>query len=523
MRARSGGSGDRPSQRDHPSRAARARKVLSPPPSVLRLVTIPISRSLRERRAGRSTAPVSTTAKSATCRGSTSSPGPPRLRWPAPCRRPSHSRRVDRRSRPRSWNGSTGAPIPPCGCSGSPRAAGGAGAERSLRRAARARRASSGTSTCSASGADAALQRSGRPRLGGTRRAADRSAAVHRVSSRGCSRSAPGVEQDDEAVVWRELDRVAGLLSDGRPYLCGERFTAADLTFAALSAPLVMPPGYGVPLPQPEILPEATARLVRRARTHLPERTRCGCMPSTGASPPWRPRSPTGATAVSDRDENQAGTPYLDAIRDYAARDAGAAARPRSQGRPGAPTQGLIEAIGEAALAHDIPALPGASTSARRRRRSSTPSGSRPTRGARERTWFLVNGASQGNLAAGLALAHYGERSCSSATATRARSTRSCCRACARPSWRRRSTRSWGSPTASRRRALDRALEQTPGAVGAWIVSPTYFGAVRRRARARRGRPRPRRAADRRRGLGRAPAPSTRRCPSTRSRPAPTW
>lgn len=78
----------------------------------------------------------------------------------------------------------------------------------------------------------------------------------------------PGVEQDDEAVVWRELDRVAGLLSDGRPYLCGERFTAADLTFAALSAPLVMPPDYGVPLPQPEILPAGTARLVRRARTH---------------------------------------------------------------------------------------------------------------------------------------------------------------------------------------------------------------------------------------------------------------
>jgi glutathione S-transferase len=78
----------------------------------------------------------------------------------------------------------------------------------------------------------------------------------------------PGVEQADEAVVWRELDRVAGLLSDGRPYLCGERFTAADLTFAALCAPVVMPPGYGVPLPQPEILPEGTARLVRRARTH---------------------------------------------------------------------------------------------------------------------------------------------------------------------------------------------------------------------------------------------------------------
>jgi glutathione S-transferase len=78
----------------------------------------------------------------------------------------------------------------------------------------------------------------------------------------------PGVEIEDEAVVWRELDDVAELLSDGRPYLCGERFSAADLTFAALSAPLVMPPGYGVALPQPDVLAPATASIVLRAREH---------------------------------------------------------------------------------------------------------------------------------------------------------------------------------------------------------------------------------------------------------------
>ena len=38
---------------------------------------------------------------------------------------------------------------------------------------------------------------------------------------------------EDEAAVWREFDFVADLLSDGRPHLCGERFGAADLTFAA--------------------------------------------------------------------------------------------------------------------------------------------------------------------------------------------------------------------------------------------------------------------------------------------------
>ena len=78
----------------------------------------------------------------------------------------------------------------------------------------------------------------------------------------------PGVEVEDEAVVWREFDFAAGLLADGRPYLCGERFGAADLTFASLSAPCVVPPVYGVPLPQPEQLPAHTAALVRRAREH---------------------------------------------------------------------------------------------------------------------------------------------------------------------------------------------------------------------------------------------------------------
>jgi glutathione S-transferase len=78
----------------------------------------------------------------------------------------------------------------------------------------------------------------------------------------------PGIEIEDEAAVWREFDRVAELLADGRPFLCGESFGAADLTFAALSAAIVMPPGYGVPLPQPDLLAGDTATLVERAREH---------------------------------------------------------------------------------------------------------------------------------------------------------------------------------------------------------------------------------------------------------------
>jgi glutathione S-transferase len=78
----------------------------------------------------------------------------------------------------------------------------------------------------------------------------------------------PGIEVEDEAAVWRELDFVAELLSDGREHLCGDRFGAADLTFAALSAAVVVPPVYGVPLPQPDILPSHTAAFVERVRDH---------------------------------------------------------------------------------------------------------------------------------------------------------------------------------------------------------------------------------------------------------------
>ena len=39
------------------------------------------------------------------------------------------------------------------------------------------------------------------------------------------------------------------LLGDGRRYFLGDRFTVADLTFAALAAPVLLPPQYGASLP----------------------------------------------------------------------------------------------------------------------------------------------------------------------------------------------------------------------------------------------------------------------------------
>ncbi|MBK9703429.1 MAG: glutathione S-transferase [Betaproteobacteria bacterium] len=62
------------------------------------------------------------------------------------------------------------------------------------------------------------------------------------------------------------VDDVSKLLADGRRYLAGDRFGAADITFAALAAPAVCPPGYAVPLPRAEDLPAGAAAIIRGVR-----------------------------------------------------------------------------------------------------------------------------------------------------------------------------------------------------------------------------------------------------------------
>ena len=70
------------------------------------------------------------------------------------------------------------------------------------------------------------------------------------------------------AAVQDTFDAVAARLDDGRRYLCGDAFTAADLAFAALAAPVLVPPQYGVALPQPVELPPDMAAAVRAFRDH---------------------------------------------------------------------------------------------------------------------------------------------------------------------------------------------------------------------------------------------------------------
>jgi glutathione S-transferase len=72
----------------------------------------------------------------------------------------------------------------------------------------------------------------------------------------------------DEALTLHAFDAVASWLADGRPYLFGDAFTATDLTFAALAAPMIGPPEYGTALPQPTELPPETLALIGRFREH---------------------------------------------------------------------------------------------------------------------------------------------------------------------------------------------------------------------------------------------------------------
>jgi glutathione S-transferase len=62
------------------------------------------------------------------------------------------------------------------------------------------------------------------------------------------------------------FSEVGEMLSDGRRYLTGDQLTAADITFAALAAPVLLPFCYGVPLPSLDEVPDALASEVRRYR-----------------------------------------------------------------------------------------------------------------------------------------------------------------------------------------------------------------------------------------------------------------
>ncbi len=180
---------------------------------------------------------------------------------------------------------------------------------------------------------------------------------------------------------------------------------------------------------------------------------------------------------MSAREQRQARTPYLDALRDYARRDPARLHVPGHKGGQGA-DEGLLEALGERALALDIPALtygvdlgPEPTAFAQAQTLAAEAWGAR-------RAWFLVNGASQGNLAAGLALAHRGERAIVQRNA-HSSTIDALVLSGMRPTFAAPELDpELGIAHCLAPETLRRALELTPDAAGVLIVSPTYFGAV---------------------------------------------
>ena len=180
---------------------------------------------------------------------------------------------------------------------------------------------------------------------------------------------------------------------------------------------------------------------------------------------------------ASDRDQQEA--PYLDALIEFRDRNPGRFHVPGHKGGPGADA-GLRDAIGEAALALDIPAgVPGIDVG--------TDSATNFFQRAQElaagawgaqRSWFLVNGGSGGNHAICLALAHMGEhvvvqRNAHSSTID------GMILAGLRPRFVSPEVDTeLGIAHCLAPEALERALAETPGAVAAMVTSPTYFGAV---------------------------------------------
>jgi glutathione S-transferase len=57
------------------------------------------------------------------------------------------------------------------------------------------------------------------------------------------------------------------LLADGRPFLLGERFTAADLALACMMSPYVMPRNYGIRLPTIDEVPRTMRADIRYFQT----------------------------------------------------------------------------------------------------------------------------------------------------------------------------------------------------------------------------------------------------------------
>ena len=76
---------------------------------------------------------------------------------------------------------------------------------------------------------------------------------------------AAGAARSKDAL-YRVFDDVNARLSDGRPYLVGDRFSAADLTFASLAVPAIVPPEYRIHIPPLDALPAEASKIISELR-----------------------------------------------------------------------------------------------------------------------------------------------------------------------------------------------------------------------------------------------------------------
>ncbi len=177
---------------------------------------------------------------------------------------------------------------------------------------------------------------------------------------------------------------------------------------------------------------------------------------------------------MASRDQDS--TPYVDALLAYAALDPGRFQVPGHKGGAGA-DPALSELVGATGLRNDIPSVT-----------EGVDIGPEPTPfqqaqllaadawGA-QRTWFLVNGASQGNHSTCMALAHGGNR------VVVQRNVHSSVidglvLSGMRPTFvAPELDPELGIAHGLTPESLAAALEETPEAVAAMVVSPTYFGA----------------------------------------------
>src|SRR6201991_442755 len=175
-------------------------------------------------------------------------------------------------------------------------------------------------------------------------------------------------------------------------------------------------------------------------------------------------------------DSKQAKTPYVDAVLEHAARGTGRSQVPGQKGGIAA-DPAMVELVGMTGLVNDVPSVT-----------EGVDIGPEPTPfqqaqilaaeawGAK-RSWFLINGASQGNHATMMALAHMGneivvQRNVHSSIIDGLVLNGM------RPSFVSPELDSeLGIAHGLTPESLAAALDATPGAVAAMGVSPTYFGA----------------------------------------------